>query len=242
MQAGAGQLLQFQIYQDAARTVLWGSNSGTAGTQLYVQVMIPANGSASGTATLYGQVLAGQNTAIPANYTESLVGTQINVSDGGSRYPTNCNGGQVQSGNFDFTVTATVSKSCTVTAGAASTIDLGSVAYTAVNTSASSSIGVTCSNSTPYYVGLSPNSTASTSGAGAMSGTGSNTDKVPYQLYSNASLSSVWGNTATSTSVGNGVAGTGTGSPQTIPVYVKVPSANHAPDSYSDTVTVNVNY
>ncbi|MBU6503769.1 MAG: spore coat protein U domain-containing protein, partial [Burkholderiales bacterium] len=66
--------------------------------------------------------------------------------------------------------------------------------------------------------------------------------KVPYQLYSNATLSNVWGNTASSASVGNGVAGTGTGSAQSIPVYAKAPSANYTPDSYSDTVTVNVNY
>lgn len=69
-----------------------------------------------------------------------------------------------------------------------------------------------------------------------------NTDKVPYQLYSDAALSKAWGNTATTGSVGNGVAGTGNGLAQTIPVYAQAASANFAPDSYTDTVAVNVNY
>jgi spore coat protein U-like protein len=75
-----------------------------------------------------------------------------------------------------------------------------------------------------------------------MSGTGSNTDKVPYQLYSNSGLSTVWGNTATSTTVGNGVTGIGTGLAVSIPVWANAPSANFTPDSYADTVTVNVNF
>lgn len=98
------------------------------------------------------------------------------------------------------------------------------------------------SDQTPYYIGLAPSNSAST-GAGAMHGTGGNTDTVPYQLSSTAGPSgTVWGNTATTTTVGNGVSGTGTGANQSISVYATVPSANYTPDSYTDTVTVNVNY
>jgi spore coat protein U-like protein len=38
------------------------------------------------------------------------------------------------------------------------------------------------------------------------------------------------------------VAGTGTGAAQTYTVYATATSTNFAPDSYADTVTVNVNY
>jgi spore coat protein U-like protein len=65
---------------------------------------------------------------------------------------------------------------------------------------------------------------------------------VPYQLNSVSNTGPVWGNTATATTVGNGVAGTGTGISQPIPVYATVPSANFTPDTYTDTVTVNVNF
>ena len=144
-----------------------------------------------------------------------------------------------------FQVLITITKACTVTAGSASNINLGSVAATAVNTTGSNTISVNCSKTTPYYVGLAP-SNANTAGAGTMVSTtapATNTDKVPYQLTSTAGAGgTIWGNTATSTAVGNGVAGTGTGTAQSLTVYATAASANFTPDSYADTVTVNVNY
>lgn len=114
-------------------------------------------------------------------------------------------------------------------------------------TSGNSTISVNCSKTTPYFIGLAP-STANgggTGGAGAMSSVANaatNTDKVPYQLNQTSATGPVWGNTATTTTVGNGVAGTGTGVAQTYTVYATAASANFTPDSYADTVTVNVNY
>ena len=85
-------------------------------------------------------------------------------------------------------------------------------------------------------------SNASLTGAGLMKSTGSGTDKVPYQLRSVSASGLIWGNTATTTSAGNGVAGTGNGLQQSLTVYASVPSAEYTPGSYSDTVTVYVNY
>jgi spore coat protein U-like protein len=135
-------------------------------------------------------------------------------------------------------------KACVVTAGAASNIQIGpasGVASSAVNTSGSNNIAISCTKNVPYYIGLAP-SNGNTAGAGVMSGTGSNADKVPYQLHSVSAAGPIWGNTATSRTVGNGVQGTGTGAAQSIPVFATAPSANFTPDTYSDTVTVRVNY
>lgn len=141
-----------------------------------------------------------------------------------------------------FDVSMTITAACSVTAGSASDLDLGTVASTATAMSDSSNITVKCSNTVPYYVGLAPSSGATT-GAGSLSPAGASPDLVPYQLRSSAGSSgTVWGNTATTTSTGNGVAGTGNGANQTLTVYVTAPSANYAPDTYSDTVTVTVNY
>lgn len=141
-----------------------------------------------------------------------------------------------------FQVSITIQKACTVTAGAASNISLGTVASTATNTLGNNTITVYCSKSTPYFIGLAP-SNSNTAGSGTLAGTAGNTDTVPYQLSSTAGPSgTVWGNTATTSSAGNGVSGTGTGVNQTYSVYVTVPSANYKPDTYTDTVTINVNY
>lgn len=147
-----------------------------------------------------------------------------------------------------FQVLIVIQKACTVTAGAGSNINLGTVASTALNTTGSNTISVICSKTTPYYVGLAPSAAngGTTTGSGAMSTADAlpgNTDKVPYQLSSTPGpAGTIWGNTATSTTVGNGVAGTGTGVAQPLTVYATAATANFTPDSYADTVTVNVNF
>lgn len=147
-----------------------------------------------------------------------------------------------------FQVQIEIQKACAVTAGAGSNVNVGAVASTATNSAGSNTISVTCTKSTPYFIGLAPSALngGTNSGSGAMAGTGgiaANTDKVPYQLRSTAGAAgTVWGNTATSAVVGNGVAGTGNGAAQSHTVYATVPSANFTADSYSDTVTVTVNY
>lgn len=139
-----------------------------------------------------------------------------------------------------FNVKMTILKACSVTAGAASDINLGSVQSTAVNTSGSNTIAVTCSKTTPYFIGLKP-SNANTTGAGVMA-SGTTPDTVPYQLRSVSATGPVWGDTATAAAVGNGVAGTGTGLSQTHTVYAVAPGANYTPATYVDAVTVTVNY
>ena len=143
-----------------------------------------------------------------------------------------------QTATDTFQVLLTIEASCTVTAGTASDIDLGTVPSTATDVSDSNTFTVNCSNTTPYFIGLEP-SNGDTGGAGLLTNAGP--DSVPYQLEQDAA-GTIWGNTATSTSVGNGVAGIGTGADEPFTVFATVPSANFAPGDYSDTVTINVNF
>jgi spore coat protein U-like protein len=140
-----------------------------------------------------------------------------------------------------FQVLITVAKACSVTAGTGSNLNFGTVNSSATALSTTSNISVTCSKSTPYNIGLLPSNT-NTVGAGVMSPTVAGPDTVAYQLRSVSAAGPIWGNTATATAVGNGVAGTGTGLAQTVPVFATVASANVTPGDYADTVTVQVNY
>ncbi|HEX2529843.1 MAG TPA: spore coat protein U domain-containing protein [Burkholderiaceae bacterium] len=142
-----------------------------------------------------------------------------------------------------FEVKMTIVAACDVTAGTSSDIDFSNVSSLQTNLTANNAISVTCSKNTPYYIGLAP-SNGDTTGAGLMSGlTAGNTDTVPYQLRSTSGIGgTIWGNTATSTDIGNGVGGIGNGAAQSMDVYATAPDANFTPDSYSDTVTVTVNY
>ncbi len=141
-----------------------------------------------------------------------------------------------------FQVKMTILASCAVTAGTTSDIQIGDIGGVDANSGSNtgtSNISVQCSNGTPYNVGLTP-SNSNTTGAGTMTGTTG--DNVPYQLHSVSATGAVWGNTATSSAVGNGVHGTGNGAAQSIPVFAVAPSANFKPGVYSDIVTVDVNF
>lgn len=237
--------LQFQLYQDPGRSVIWGSYGFGSATPAAVQFTLVGSSGAgsrtSGTIPLYGRVVGGQTGAIPGNYTDvyQQVDTAISINAvTGSTPPSTCPS-TYQGSYFPFTVSASVTKQCVV--NAVSDVDLGTVPASATNVANNGNISITCSNTTPYYVGLRP-SNNSTVGAGVMSAPAGNTDKVPYQLYQNAGMTTLWGNTATASSAGNGVAGTGNGSPQSITVYAKTPTADFQPDTYTDTVVVNVNY
>jgi spore coat protein U-like protein len=144
-----------------------------------------------------------------------------------------------------FTVQLVVSKTCNV--ATQTNVDLGTVNAGVAPATASGTFTVTCSKTTPYFIGLAP-SNASTTGAGNMNGqaAGNTGTLIPYQLYQNSGATTIWGNTATATTVGNGEGGTGAGmaAPATFTVWAGVAAAatNVAPDTYKDTVTINVNF
>lgn len=143
-------------------------------------------------------------------------------------------------------VTLTLTKSCEVltpTAVNFGTVDGTTIASSGAN--ATGTIRVQCSKTTAYYIGLtSVNATTNATGIGSLKGTGANTDTVPYQLRQGSSTGLIWGNSATATTVGNGVAGAGNGATQLITVYAHVAALTAAPtpDTYSDSVTITVNY
>jgi len=152
---------------------------------------------------------------------------------------------QATTATSSFQVQMTITSSCAVTT-APGNINLGSfVATSSALTTASgnTTFKVNCSNKTPFTVGLAP----SAGNGGTANGTGSmlgatNGDKVPYTLYSNSGLTTVWGNTpGTNTMAGTG-GGMASGKAVSFTAYAQATSADFAPDSYADTVTVNVNY
>mgnify|MGYP001170041701 CR=1 FL=1 len=229
-----GGLLDFNLYTNAARTTIWvGSN------RLTTSVTIPANGTVSGTMPFYGLIPGGQAAAADS-YSAFIHNTSLGaLVSGVCATNTSAIFGGFNGQDGTVNVNATVSSACTVSAG---NLAFGTVSASATNLAGSSTLTVTCPKGTPYYIGLVP-SNGSTTGAGTMSGSAGNTDKPAYQLRSTpGSSGTIWGNTATPTSAGNGVAGTGSGGPQTHTVHATMPGANYRPDSYSDTVTVRVHY
>ena len=227
---------------------LWGTRSSGAGSEYNSGARFLQPGeSFSGSVPINISLIpnSGNELAIPGVYTNNFGNgnhTAITVQDRVLSISSDCSAGGQGNGRFPFQIQATVVPSCEVTA-TSSNVNLGSRSAQETNISGNNSINVNCTTGARYNIGLAP-SNGNMGGAGVMSGlTTGNTDKVPYQLRSSAGIGgTIWGNTATSNAVGNGVAGIGNGAPQPQTVYVTVPSADFKPDNYSDTVTINVNY
>lgn len=117
------------------------------------------------------------------------------------------------------------------------TLDFGTRGVLDANVDATSNIGVQCTNTTPYNIQLNAGTTGGGSIATRLMTDGSAT--VAYQMYRDAGRSQNWGQTnGTDT-----VAATGNGSVQTHTIYGRVaPQATPAPATYTDTVTVTVEY
>jgi spore coat protein U-like protein len=132
-----------------------------------------------------------------------------------------------------FGVTSTVSATCTVSAG---TLAFGT--YTGLLTTATSTVTVTCTNTTPYNIGLSAGlATNATVTTRSMTGPGS--ALLGYHLFSDASYALNWGVTVGTDTV----AGTGNGAAQLLTIYGQIPSAEYvAPGAFTDTITATVTY
>ena len=135
--------------------------------------------------------------------------------------------------NFD--VTMKIIANCTI---AANPLDFGQTqGVLAAATNANTTINVTCTNTTPYNLGLNAGTGTGSSGTTrTMNGTGGNTGTVQFNLFQTAGAT-LWGNSQGSNTVG----GTGTGSTVVHTVYGQVPAqATPAPDTYKSTITATV--
>lgn len=134
-----------------------------------------------------------------------------------------------------FDVTMQVVADCTITAAG---MDFGQAGLLTSAKSGQSNLTVTCTNTTPYNVGLDAGTGAGSSGttrylAGSKGG---NTDKVQFNLYRTQGAG-LWGNTQGSDTL----AGTGNGEKQTLTVYGEIPVQNApTPDSYKSTITASI--
>jgi spore coat protein U-like protein len=135
--------------------------------------------------------------------------------------------------NTTFSVTANVVTNCTVSA---SSVAFGT--YSTSQLDGTGSISVTCTNLAPYTVELDAGTgTGATVSHRKM--TGPSSQALSYNLYQDSSRTALWG----TQSAQQAVAGTGSGTAQSLTVYGRVAGAQTpGAGSYSDTITVTVTY
>jgi spore coat protein U-like protein len=143
----------------------------------------------------------------------------------------------------NLTVTLTITAGCTITSPTLTFPSTAGTALTAAAVTASTTVSVTCTNTSPYTIGM---------GQGANYSAGSNRmisggNYIPYGLFVDAAWTHPWttgANPTTCTTSNDCSIGTGTGSAQTITIYGNVPIIAVAPTAgtYTDTVVMTVTY
>jgi spore coat protein U-like protein len=141
----------------------------------------------------------------------------------------------------NLTVQLQVNGTCSVNAA---TLDFGTTGLLASPITASTSLSVTCSTSTPYSIGLDNGANFSTTRRMKQ---GATANFIGYGLFTDAGLTNPWTTASSSTSctaTNSCALGTGNGSAQSITVFGQVPALGTAPapGAYTDTVTITVTY
>ncbi|HEX7381892.1 MAG TPA: spore coat protein U domain-containing protein [Nevskiaceae bacterium] len=241
--AGSTSVLDYQLYQDPAHSMIWGNQfAAAAPTPLVVNMTLGpsvqgSQPSVTGTATVYGRVLGGQTTAAPGAYTDphSAADTSITINDVPGGVPPGVCAAHVDSAKFGLQVSARVVANCSVSAAA---LNFGPIGSLDKAVDGSTQLRVQCDNTTPYQIGLD----AGRNGGGDVdarrmvrAGAGS----VRYQLYQNPGRSLVWGDTLNVDTQKN----FGNGQIQTFTVYGQVPAQPTPPaGAYTDNVTVTLTF
>jgi spore coat protein U-like protein len=230
MLSGANQL-RYSLYSDAARTAVWGSDlwagAGAASVSINVPLLLGTN---TVTSTVYGRVFSGQQTVPAGSYLSSFSSTDAEIKYGAIGLGCNT---LPSTATTTFNVTATVPTTCTV---AANNLDFGTVGVLSTNTDASTTLSPVCTNGTPYNVGLDKGANGGSVTARQMK---AGSALINYSLFSNSGRTTNWGNTVGTDTV----AGTGTGSAQSLTVYGRIPpQATPSPATYNDTIVVTLTY
>jgi spore coat protein U-like protein len=234
-----GSEMQYQMHQDSARTILWGSDASTGSLpRLQWDFATDSSGRTNATKRVYGRLLSTPNrSAVPGPYQASFAGAGDTLAEWAPLSAATCNtiGGTGRATSWSFLAGVAVAAQCTTTA---STLNFGTRASLATVVSANTSVNVSCSSSTAYSVGLNAGTSAGgTTTLRRMSGGSSSS--VGYQLCRNSTCTSNWGDTVAADTA----SGIGIGSSQKYTVYGRVPAqANPPPGAYTDTVTVIVTY
>ena len=239
MTSGANTLT-YQIYKDASHTQVWGNS--TDGNVATVDLLTDSTGAVSSSSTMYGQVLAGQTTALAGSYSHSMPGSSDNRLTVAGNTTNPCTSITSGSKNIALTNTATISANCNISTTA---MNFGSTSVLSSNIDSTATITAKCINSTPYSIGLGSGLNAS--GSQRRMQLGATANYVNYGLYTDSGRSSSWLATTSTTSCTGGAStcalGTGTGSNQNVTVFGRVPSQT-VPiiGVFSDTVVVTITY
>ena len=146
-----------------------------------------------------------------------------------------CSGAEAATVTGTFNVQVTIAATCAL--NSASNLNFGTQGVLAANVDQTSTITVTCTNTTPYNIGLDKGVNGGSVTTRQMKAAG--VALINYSLFSDAGRTVNWGQTIGTDTV----AATGTGSAQPFTVFGRIPpQPSPLAAVYNDTITVSVTY
>lgn len=233
---GGTEKINFQLYQDSARTIPWGSLiDPSLGTVPGIGVVLVLGLGGDASQTVYARLFGNQQTAPPGTYTSTLNTT---LRFGPVSVLTGCNSPLLtfsQAGP-SFVVQAVMPKSCLLSVQ--SHVNFGTAQLLTANINAQGTLSVQCTNTTPYDIALSVgNGPGATISNRKMTGPGG--ASIAYQIFRDSGYTLNWGQTVAVDTLGN----TGTGLVTLTPVYGRVsPQTTPQVGTYTDTLLVTLTY
>ncbi|WP_082508426.1 Csu type fimbrial protein [Burkholderia sp. Leaf177] len=238
--ANGTNTMQYDLYQDAGHSVIWGSTY-TGTTPISFVMSKPAlSTTLTQAVTVYGQISANQPTVPTAGnastlYTQGFGGAQTSLNVGfyllGTGLPCST---LATSGTFGFSANATVVNNCNISA---TNIAFTPAALLTSALTASGAITAQCTNGDAYKITLDGGVNGTVAARNMLRPGGA---KIGYQLYTDQQFATPWGDGSAGTST---VTRTGTGLAQVITVYGRVPAqTTPAPGTYTDTITATISF
>lgn len=207
-------------YYDTAGAVVASNVSTTKFTTLLASV---APGASTGN-NIVGYVAFSQAPPITFSGIQAVTATfSLNYTANGTQYRE----------NFTFTTYYNVVANCNINTSTG--INFGTY-NPLVNSTATGTIAITCSNNSPYTI--TPNKIIGRT----MKSAANPTNTLAYALYTNSGYNLIWGDTST---YGNAISGTGNGSLQSYTIYGRILSGIYTSvpaNDYIDTVIVTLTY
>ena len=232
---GASSSIAFKVSAESIGYAdLWGDGYNSAkGSPLYLEVMLNESGNGNASQTTPAE-LSVASSVTPGTYVSTFTAADLQISYGYTT-PADCIENLGTNTTASFQVMAGINETCLVSA---SDLNFGEVSSLASDVIGTSAVSVTCTTGLDYAVSLN-GGLYGTIAARKMKIAGG-TDTVDYNLYTNATRSTLWGDST----AGSVQAGDGTGAAQALTVYGKVDAQASTPaaGTYTDTITVTVTY
>lgn len=231
MKSGTNSLT-YGLFSDAGATSPVGSNFWAGGGSPMIIDFPLFIGTVTKDATLYGRIYSGQQT-VPVGQYASHFSTSDAIIQYGLLSLLNCNL-LTGTSSTTFDVTASVAPNCSVSA---SNLSFGTLGILNTVADGATTVSPVCTNGTPYTIGLNGGLSSATDPTQRKMTKA--TEFILYGLYRDPARTQPFGDT-----IGvDTISGTGSGLPQSVPVYGRIsPQTTPSSGVYNDTIVVTLTF